>query len=108
MILLKLNVSEIALSMKDDKDEEYAKALSALKAKALIVLAGAPTKTETKETPTGEAETAEGSSKDKESKPGEHKDEHKDEHKNEEQLEPKAGEAETKIAEEHEKEEQKK
>ncbi len=105
---LKLNVSEIALSMKDDKDEEYAKALSALKAKALIVLAGAPTKTETKETPTGEAETAEGSSKDKESKPGEHKDEHKDEHKNEEQLEPKAGEAETKIAEEHEKEEQKK
>ena len=48
---LKLNVAEIALGMKDDKDEEYAKALSALKAKALVVFAGAPAKTEAKEAP---------------------------------------------------------
>ena len=93
---LKLNVAEIALSMKDDKDEEYAKALSTLKFKALVVLAGAPVKTDTKEAPAGEPETSEKPKEDKDpkhdDKPDNNKDEHKDEkpaHENAEKEEPK-------------------
>lgn len=40
---LKVHVGEIALSMKDDSDEEYEKARTALKQKVLVVLKGAPT-----------------------------------------------------------------
>ena len=40
---LKVHVTEIANSMKDDSDEEYEKARTALKQKVLVVLKGAPT-----------------------------------------------------------------
>lgn len=96
---LKLSVAEIALTMKDDKDEEYAKALSALKAKALVVLAGAPIKSETKEAPAGDTEAPEKSAEDKKPKPEEHKDEKPAEPATENQ-EPKP---ETPVAEEQKK-----
>jgi proton translocating ATP synthase F1 alpha subunit len=72
---MKLSVAEIALAMKDDKDEEYAKALSALKAKSLVMLAGAPAKTETKEAPVSAPETSENTAEANAPKAEEHKDE---------------------------------
>ncbi len=58
---LKMNSVESALSMKDDSDESYDKALAELKSKALVQLAGAHTESKTEEPKTEEpkAETSE-------------------------------------------------
>ncbi len=115
---LKLNVAEIALSMKDDKDEEYAKALSALKAKSLVVLAGAPAKTDKKEEAEGapeaspatpekmeEPKDAKAGESDKQAKPEEKTGEKPEEQKEEKPAVPEAEKHETEP-EEHKKEEQ--
>jgi len=104
---LKLNVAEIANAMKDDKDEEYAKALSALKSKALVLLAGAPVKSETKEAPAEGSEASEKPEDAKEPNVQQKADGSSDEHKDEKSVEPEAEKHDPKT-EKHENEEPKK
>ena len=70
---LKVHVGEIALSMKDDSDEEYEKARTALKQKVLVVLKGAPTaeKKTNEDAPTTPTSEAPGEKSEKDPAPAE-------------------------------------
>jgi F-type H+-transporting ATPase subunit alpha len=76
MAKLKLSVIEIASSVKEDSDEAYAAALEALKGKALVRLAGAPS-TSTGKKPATE-DDSKASPESKEAKDSDKKDDKKD------------------------------